>query len=245
MYRNIKDIRFWSILILSILVLVFGFLFQQAPSSWVVGDNKDYSDNAKTPTYLRDVFWFKNNAPKSFDPINEKQLVLAQLDPKAHVNQRQTLQTQQQFADAAELLKAKHPQQAITLLHKVIRQYPRMPEAHTNLGFAMLDLDELAKAERSFNYAIDINPRQDNAYYGLAVVAEKREDYLYAMGAMRSYLHLRKDDRYMAKARSALDYWAAQLKVKSWQEPSDESATEIKSLSSSPASTSAEALPVN
>jgi len=245
MYLNIKDRRFWSILILSILVLVFGFLLQQAPSSWVVGDNKDYSDNAEVPTYLRDVFWFKSNAPKSFEPINEKKLILAQLDPKAHVNQRQNLQTQQQFADAAELLKAKHPQQAITLLHQVIRQYPRMPEAHTNLGFAMLDLNELAKAESSFNYAIEINPRQENAYYGLAVVAEKPEDYLYAMGAMRSYLHLRKDDRYMAKARSALDYWEMQLKVKSWQEPSDESAAAIKSFSSSPVTTTAPSQPVN
>ncbi|WP_371374197.1 tetratricopeptide repeat protein [Thalassotalea aquiviva] len=199
----INDIRVKAFLVLVAAIASIGFLLQQSPDSWVVGDQKNYDEFATTPTYLLDPIDKK-------DPVKEP-IILANIDPNGHVEQQQGLQTQQHFKDAAELLRIGHHQQAITLLHKVLQRYPNLPEAHVNMGFAMLGLNDLQKAANSFAYAIELQPEFANSYYGLAMVAEQEQDWEIALSAMRTYIHLRQDDSYLAKARAALDLWQSKL----------------------------------
>jgi len=203
-FKQNKYVRPIALVSTVLVIFLGGSLLSLAPDTWVIGDDKDYSDHAAKPTYLLDQGQAKveNNAQAK---------ILAKLDPNGHSNQQIALRTKQQFSDAAKLLQIGHFQQAITILHKVLAQHPDLPEGHTNLGFAMLNLGELKKAVKSFNYALSIRPEEANAYYGLALVAEKEAEYEIAMGAMRTYIHLCKDDAYIGKARAALDFWQGKL----------------------------------
>lgn len=203
-------------------IFLGGTLLSSVPDTWVIGDDKDYSDQAVKPTYLLDQ-------GQAIVKKNKQATIQAKLDPNGHSNQQIALLTKQQFADAAKLLQIGHYQQAITVLHKVLAQSPNLPEAHTNLGFAMLNLGELKKAVKSFNYALSIRSDEANAYYGLALVAEKEAEYEIAMGAMRTYIHLRKDDAYIGKARAALDFWTAELALQRKKRATATVAKEAKS----------------
>ena len=83
-----------------------------------------------------------------------------------------------------------------------------MPEAHANMGFALLGLGRPAQARDFFESAIELRREQMNAYYGLAVALEALTDVNGAIGAMPTYTHLaREDDPYLPKARAALWEW--------------------------------------
>ncbi len=117
-----------------------------------------------------------------------------------------------QFDQAAVLLQARRHGEALTVLHRVLQLQPRLPEAHVNLGYALLGLQRAAAARQAFRTAIDLRPQQANAYYGLAIAEEQAGDLPAALGAMRSYLHLsRTDDAHRARARAALWEWEARL----------------------------------
>ncbi|TXC65209.1 hypothetical protein FSC37_00885 [Piscinibacter aquaticus] len=81
-----------------------------------------------------------------------------------------------------------------------------MPEAHANLGFALLGLQQPDAARVAFERAIAFRPAQANAYYGLALAQESLGDLELALGAMRSYLHLGRSESedHQRRARAAL-----------------------------------------
>ena len=116
------------------------------------------------------------------------------------------------FDAAVVMLHAKRHEEAATALHRVLTYAPRMPEAHVNMGYAMLGLQRLKEASDFFEGATALAPMQANAYYGLALVHEARGDLAAATGAMRSYLHLARDERpeHLARARAALWEWEQQ-----------------------------------
>jgi len=121
-------------------------------------------------------------------------------------------QVMDRFQQSVALLHAKRYHYAITALDSVLTMSPDMPEAYVNMGYAFLGLEEFGPARGSFEKAIDLNMNQVNAYYGLAVAFEGQGQFEAALGAMRSYIHLSKpDNAHLAKARSALWEWEAQL----------------------------------
>jgi tetratricopeptide (TPR) repeat protein len=129
-----------------------------------------------------------------------------------HQQQMTDRELQQRFQQAVVMLHAKQYDNAVTALHRVLELAPRMPEAHVNMGYALLGLEQPDAAGGFFQAAIELNPRQANAYYGLAEAAEARGDYESALGAMRTFLHLSKaDDPFRTKARSALWEWEEKL----------------------------------
>lgn len=117
------------------------------------------------------------------------------------------------FEQAVVMLHAKQFDHAATALHRVLELAPEMPEAHVNMGFAMLGSGRAAVARDFFAAAMDLNPGQANAYYGSAMALEELGDLPAAIGAMRSYLHLARaeDERHLSKARAALWEWETQL----------------------------------
>ncbi len=136
-------------------------------------------------------------------------------DPRAHARQARQEQLELRFEQAVVMLHAKQYEHAITALHRVIELSPRMPEAHVNMGYALLGLENHAAARDFFNTAIELQPFQANAYWGLAVSSEALGDLEVALGAMRAYLHLTppspESEEYLRKARAALWEWETAL----------------------------------
>ena len=120
---------------------------------------------------------------------------------------------QRRFDEAVVLLHARQHQAAVGALQRVIELAPRLPEAHVNMGYALLGLQQPQAARRAFETAIDLRADQANAYYGLALSHEAGQDLELALGAMRSYLHLARheDEAHLARARAALWEWEAQI----------------------------------
>ena len=122
-------------------------------------------------------------------------------------------QVQVRFDAAVVLLQARRYEAAATASRRLLEVAPHMPEAHVNLGFALLELGQAATARRHFERAMQLNPRQANAYYGVALAHEAAGDLELALGAMRSYLHLVRevDAVHLRRARAALWEWESRL----------------------------------
>jgi Flp pilus assembly protein TadD len=130
-------------------------------------------------------------------------------DPQRYAREAQV---KRHFDQATALLQAKDYDRAIAALHRVIELAPRMPEARVNMGYALLGKGRADDARRAFLAAIELKPEQANAYYGLAMADEMRQDWESALGGMRSYLHLSKaDDPFRTKARAAIWEWEDKL----------------------------------
>ena len=116
-------------------------------------------------------------------------------------------------------LAVRHMQQgeyeaALKRWHQILLRDAGIPEVKVNMGFTLYELGQFAAARDFFVSAMEQNPFQANAYYGLALVSEKVGDLAGAMGAMRSYIHLAgpaEDERFIRRARSALWEWEAKL----------------------------------
>ncbi|MBF0126988.1 MAG: hypothetical protein HQM02_07230 [Magnetococcales bacterium] len=112
------------------------------------------------------------------------------------------------FQEGAMMLHAKRYEYAITAFHWVLQRAPEMPEAHVNMGFALLGLERFVAARDFFQAALALRPEQVNAYYGLAQALDALQDREGARGAMRTFVHLNKEDSPFArKARAALWEW--------------------------------------
>lgn len=118
-------------------------------------------------------------------------------------------EARRRFDQAVVMLHARQYEHAVTALHRVLVLAPQMPEAHVNMGFALLGLQRVEEARLFFDGATALRPEQANAYYGLALAHEAAGDLAAATGAMRSYLHLARNERseHLARARAALWEW--------------------------------------
>lgn len=113
------------------------------------------------------------------------------------------------FDQAVVMLHAGEYEHAATALHQVLALAPQLPEAHVNMGYALLGLKRPQAARDFFDSATALKPDQANAYYGLALAWEALGDVPMATGAMRSYLHLAREERpeHLRRARAALWEW--------------------------------------
>lgn len=135
-----------------------------------------------------------------------------QLSRLAHQRTMQQAEVRQRFDQAVVMLHARQYEHAVTALHRLLELAPNLPEAHVNMGFALLGLGQPDAARASFLAATELRPQQANAYYGLALAEEARNDHEAALGGMRTYLHLAPaSDPHVARARAALWEWEAKL----------------------------------
>jgi tetratricopeptide (TPR) repeat protein len=116
------------------------------------------------------------------------------------------------FQQGVVMLHAKQHSHAMTTFHRVLELDPTLPEAHVNMGFALIGLERYGAARDFFESALALRRDQANAYYGLALALDGLGDRPAAIGAMRSYVHLSpSDDPYLRKAQAALWEWGALL----------------------------------
>lgn len=131
---------------------------------------------------------------------------------RAHAQEKRSAEIETRFAQGVAMLHAKQHEHALTAFHRVLELAPDMPEAHVNMGYALLGLERHAAARDFFESAIALRKGQLNAYYGLAVALEHLHDLAGAVGAMRTFIHLsRTDDPFRRKAQSALWEWESAL----------------------------------
>lgn len=116
------------------------------------------------------------------------------------------------FQQGVVMLHAKRYDEAVTVFHRILELSPRLPDAHVNMGYALLGLKRDEAARDFFLSAIDLKAYQANAYWGLATALENLGDIPGALGAMRTYIHLAPpEDPYVRRARAALWEWDALL----------------------------------
>ncbi|MBF0309646.1 MAG: hypothetical protein HQL56_08980 [Magnetococcales bacterium] len=120
---------------------------------------------------------------------------------------------ERRFQEGVVMLHAKQYEHALTAFHQVLKEAPQLPEAHLNMGYALLGLGRAKAARDFFLSAIDLRPAQANAYFGLAEALEAMGALREALGAMRAFVHLtRGDDPFLPRARAALWEWEARIK---------------------------------
>lgn len=130
--------------------------------------------------------------------------------PAVHAAQARADEVRARFEQGVVMLHARQYEHAATALHRVMELDPDLPEAHVNMGYALLALERYKGASDFFEEATRLRPAQANAYYGLAIALEAQGDLDAALGAMRSFVHLSPaDDPFVRKARAALWEWQA------------------------------------
>lgn len=112
------------------------------------------------------------------------------------------------FEQGVMMLHMRQYEYALTAFHEVLSVAPALPEAHVNMGFALLGLRQWEQARSFFESATDLRRDQINAYYGLAVALDELGDRQGAIGAMQSYVHRApSDDPFLPRAEAALWEW--------------------------------------
>lgn len=195
-------------------IVVTGYLIGMMPDRGV-----------ETSSRIRGLFPAASTADASRPPAAENEIPFEPLadpehDPAGHVRQARTMEIQQRFDQAALMLHAKRYDEAITALHRVMELDSKIPEAYVNMGFALIGKQQYKAAFDFLTGAIELNPAQANAYYGIAIVQEAAGNLEGALGGMRSFLHLTdKPDPaqiHVARARSAIWEWEAKLGRGPW-----------------------------
>jgi tetratricopeptide (TPR) repeat protein len=133
--------------------------------------------------------------------------------PHEFLEDEQARHAHQSFQQGVAMLQAGQFEHAITALHEVLAIYPALPEAHVNMGFALLGAGEPGAAADFFNSATDLRPSLHNAYYGLALAEQEMGNDKAALAAMQAYTHLAsEDERHLPRARETI--WELQAKTR-------------------------------
>jgi lipoprotein NlpI len=108
----------------------------------------------------------------------------------------QARRAHQNFQQGVAMLQAGQFDYAVTALHEVLAIYPALPEAHVNMGYALLGAGEPEAAADFFNTAAEREGGNDKA----------------ALAAMQAYAHLAaEDERHLPRAKEII--WELQAKT--------------------------------
>lgn len=133
-------------------------------------------------------------------------------DLQAHAAEKRRAEIDARFKQGIVMLHAKEYEHAVTAFHRVLQLVPGLPEAHVNMGFALLGQKRFKEARDFFDSATALKPDQINAYYGMAEAYEGLGDLYGAVEAMEAYLHRAKaDDPFRRRAEAAVWEWRSRL----------------------------------
>lgn len=213
--RRRRDRRLWTIVAGAAAIAAIGYGVSLLPDRGI-----DTRKMART-----DIFPTAEEASGKVTAAAENEIAAEPLadpaaDPAGHVRQARQMEIRQRFEQARLMLHAKRHDEAITALHRIMELDPAIPEVYANMGFALIGKQEYKAAFDFFMGAIELNPAQANAYYGIGIVQEAFGNLEGALGAMRSFLHLTDNPDpaqiHVARARSAIWEWEARLGRGPW-----------------------------
>jgi len=137
-------------------------------------------------------------------------------DNHDHVVSQLRGEVKERFDQGVVMLHARRYDEAATAFHRVLALAPEMPEAHVNMGFAMLGKEDYKLALDFFEGATELRVNQLNAYYGMALAYEGLGNIEAAAGAMKSYQHLTApDDPFLPKVYAKLQQYEQQRGARS------------------------------
>lgn len=124
------------------------------------------------------------------------------------------------FEDGVGFMREGRVHEAIIVFDAARKRQPNVPEVSANMGFAHLAAKNYPAAQREFERALEVSPRQINAYYGLAMAVEPQGDLELALGAIRTFLHFEPEGTPFWRKASAAEWeWQEELRVKRGGEP--------------------------
>lgn len=146
-----------------------------------------------------------------------KRLAFADILPLERRNPTIDAATQKEirtrFEQGVAMLRMHQYEYALTAFHQVLALAPEIPEAHVNMGFALIGLEQWKHARDFFASAIELRRDQVNAYFGLALTLDALGNRPGAMGAMQTYLHRAPaDDPFRARAEAAIWEWRSDVR---------------------------------
>ena len=155
---------------------------------------------------LLSVYWSRDAA----EPVETA--TVANSGAHEFLGDEQARRAHQNFQQGVAMLQAGQFDYAVTALHEVLAIYPALPEAHVNMGYALLGAGEPEAAADFFNTATDLRPSLHNAYYGLALAEQENGNDKAALAAMQAYAHLAaEDERHLPRAKEII--WELQAKT--------------------------------
>ncbi|MEH6628812.1 MAG: tetratricopeptide repeat protein [Motiliproteus sp.] len=208
----------WVFLLSVVAMALLGTLIKYLPGDWTLKyrdrPEQEMVLKTRTPAEVQQVSQAEDQ--KALAAVDPKNWVLSPIGPQEELDDHAKGQLQQQvdilFEHSVLLLKQKSYQQARKAIEQVLVVMPDMPEAHVNLGYALLGLEQADSALQAFNRATEINPMQANAYYGIGICYELKGELHAALGAMRTFLHVGDGKgRFSRRARSAVWEWEEKL----------------------------------
>jgi len=209
------------VLLFSMLLVLFGgLLIQHVPSKWFHFDSDvQQVDQLSSSENAEEATAEINDSKSSANAESNDQFQKEDLGSRTNIAVASP-EVDLRFKQAVAMLHARRYEYAFVTLSSLLEVAPEMPEAHVNMGFALLGMGRPEPAYESFVTATELRPTQANAYYGMAMALEAIGEMEGAMGAMRTYLHLEKDgdEKHLMKAQSALWEWEARSGRGPWGE---------------------------
>jgi len=137
--------------------------------------------------------------------LPRQKVFLGESTVEDHAIAKKREEIRKRFDEGVIMLHAKQYEHALTAFHRVLQLDPQMPEAHVNIGYALLGMGNPKAAADFFDTATTLRPNQLNAYFGLGEALMQLGDKLGALQAMETYMHRSKpDDPFRRKAEAAI-----------------------------------------
>lgn len=204
-----KHSKWFALLTVVVLMVCIVSIVHYVPKSWFVKDLSNETISALPSSLKNEVIESSDNKQSVTNSVSDshEKATRQPFNATTHANVQQL---KKHFSQAVVMLHAKQYQFAINQLHEVLKIAPNMPEAHANMGYAMMGDNQFKSARDFFETAIELNPKQYNAYYGLALCYFQLGDRLQAIGAMESYLHRVPGSSYYEQGAKYLQEWRNQ-----------------------------------
>jgi tetratricopeptide (TPR) repeat protein len=211
--RKRRDYRPLALFFVVLTVAALGFLADRLPSRGTEAGS--VKEPVKHGAIKPDLVPFAG-IPDSPAQVAREEANSTQQPPESSIEaEKRELRKQ-----ARTHLSAKRFKDAVPPLQRLIALAPKDAQAHMLMGLAQEGAGEFALARRYYEAAIDRDLMMADAYFGFATSSESLGDLESALGGMRSFLHVQKDnDPYrlrVTQARSAIWEWESKLGRGAW-----------------------------
>jgi Flp pilus assembly protein TadD len=105
-----------------------------------------------------------------------------------------------------EMLAARRNHQAVLLLQEACEMEPEKGSVREALGRALYNIGETERASDQFQVAVDLNPADDYAYFGLAMCRLRMGDRAAAAGLLKIALAMRPNSKDYRRALDRLAF---------------------------------------
>lgn len=212
--RKKRDYRLLALFFVAVTVVALGYLVQHLPGRGM--DTSQVSVEKQHGEIKPDAAPFAGIPDSPEKVAREEAEIAAARPPESPIDaEKQALRKQ-----ARSELAAKRFREAISPLVRLIDLAPNDSQAHMLMGLALEGAGNFELARKYYEASIDRDRMMADAYFGYATASESLGDLESALGAMRGFLHVQKDnDPYrlrVAQARSAIWEWESKLGRGPW-----------------------------